>query len=150
MTWIVLIKFFFSLSFNYFSIAKTFTWLLIEFAFFIFFVLTKTQFFHIYRFKREQFSMPKHGGYAPMGGADGIIHGEGMYDDNLPESPMSFEEIERPPLRHIDKYVKAECPCLSQRFTVAVMGCIGFIISFGMRCNMGMAKLQLEHKVRIF
>lgn len=24
----------------------------------------------------------------------------------------------------------------------------GFVISFGMRCNMGMAKLKFEHKVR--
>jgi ACS family sodium-dependent inorganic phosphate cotransporter-like MFS transporter 6/7/8 len=96
------------------------------------------------RFKREQFSIPKPGGYAQMGGTDG---GGGMYDDNVPDSPMSFEEIERPPLRHIDKYIKAEMPCLSQRYTIALMACLGFIISFGMRCNMGMAKLQLEHTV---
>lgn len=59
-------------------------------------------------------------------------------------SPESFEEIERPPLRHIDKYVRAECPCLSQRYTVAVMTCLGFMISFGIKCNLGMAKLRLE------
>ncbi|EEB20314.1 conserved hypothetical protein [Pediculus humanus corporis] len=59
-------------------------------------------------------------------------------DDELPEP-------ERPPLRLIDRYVKAECPCLSQRYTVAVLTCLGFVISFGMRCNMGMAKLQFEH-----
>ena len=82
-----------------------------------------------------------------MGGTDDGGGNERMYDDNLPESPMSFEEIERPPLRHIDKYVKAEMPCLSQRYTVALMASLGFIIPFGMRCNMGMAKLQLEHKV---
>lgn len=89
-----------------------------------------------------------------MDGEGGTVDGSGggggmggMYDDNAPESPMSFEELERPPLRHIDKYTKAECPCLSQRYTIAMMACMGFIISFGMRCNMGMAKLQLEHKV---
>lgn len=82
-----------------------------------------------------------------MGGEGEVPGGGGMYDDNGPESPMSFEELERPPLRHIDKYTKAECPCLSQRYTIALMACLGFIISFGMRCNMGMAKLQLEHKV---
>ena len=83
---------------------------------------------------------------------------------------------ERPPLRPIDKYIKPECPCLSKRYTVAVLTClgmlnnfthhsnddddtmwwnyflklfcsIGFIISFGMRCNMGMAKLQEKHGV---
>lgn len=101
--------------------------------------------------KRENFTIQKQG-YEQMGdgggdGGGGGGGGGGMYDDNLPESPMSFEEIERPPLRHIDKYIKAELPCMSQRYTIALMACIGFTISFGMRCNMGMAKLQLEHKV---
>lgn len=69
--------------------------------------------------------------------------------DDRPDSPCSFEELERPPLRHIDKYVKAQCPCLNTiRYTVALMACLGFIVSFGMRCNMGMAKLQFENKVR--
>lgn len=57
-------------------------------------------------------------------------------------TPESLPEIERPPLRHIDKYVRAEFPCLSKRYTVAVLTCVGFMISFGMRCNMAMAKLQ--------
>lgn len=108
--------------------------------------------FH-YRFKREQFSMPKPGGYEQVGGFENLDGGGGGggggggYDANIPGSPDSFEEIERPPLRRIDKYTRAECPCLSQRYTIAMMTCIGFIISFGMRCNMGMAKLQLENHV---
>ncbi|XP_077287741.1 vesicular glutamate transporter [Arctopsyche grandis] len=61
-------------------------------------------------------------------------------------SPESLPSPERPPLRHIDKYVRPECPCLSKRFTIAVLTCIGFVISFGMRCNMGMAKLEFEHE----
>lgn len=65
----------------------------------------------------------------------------------IEDIPDDLPEPARPPLRHIDQYVKAECPCLSQRYTVAVLTCIGFIISFGMRCNMGMAKLQFEHFV---
>jgi hypothetical protein len=111
-------------------------------------------FSHSHRFKREQFSIPKHGGgYDQVGGfdadyADGGGGGNG-YDANVPGSPDSFEEIERPPLRRIDKYTRAECPCLSQRYTIAMMACLGFIISFGMRCNMGMAKLELENRVRI-
>lgn len=109
--------------------------------------------FHVFcscRFKREQFTsaMPKPGGYEQMDGEGGVQGGGGMYGDNAPDSPGSFEELERPPLRHIDKYARAECPCLSQRYTIALMACLGFIISFGMRCNMGMAKLQLENKVR--
>ena len=67
------------------------------------------------------------------------------YDDDRPDSPASFEEIERPPLRKIDKYCKAQCPCMSARYTIATMACIGFMIAFGMRCNMSAAKLKGEH-----
>lgn len=63
---------------------------------------------------------------------------------DYPSSPDSLPEPERPPLRHIDKYIRPECPCLSKRVTVAVLTCIGFIIMFGMRCNMGMAKVKME------
>lgn len=90
--------------------------------------------------------MPKHG-YAAMG-AEGDGGGR-LYDDDAPESPASFDEFERPPHRPIDRYLPAQCPCLSARFTIATMTCIGFIISFGMRCNMGMAKLQFENGVSI-
>lgn len=62
------------------------------------------------------------------------------------DSPGSFDEVERPPLRHIDKYVRAEFFGLSARYTVSVMAMLGFIISFGMRCNMGMAKLEKERE----
>jgi len=41
------------------------------------------------------------------------------------DSPDSIPEPERPPLRHIDKYIRAECPCLSKRYTIAVLTCIG-------------------------
>lgn len=93
--------------------------------------------------------MQKQGdGYDQVGGFDDSGGGNGGYDANIPGSPDSFEEIERPPLRKIDKYTRAECPCLSQRYTIAMMACMGFIISFGMRCNMGMAKLELEGKVK--
>jgi ACS family sodium-dependent inorganic phosphate cotransporter-like MFS transporter 6/7/8 len=42
-------------------------------------------------------------------------------------TPESLPEPERPPLRHIDKYVRPECPCLSKRYTVAVLTCIGTV-----------------------
>ncbi|XP_015379005.1 PREDICTED: vesicular glutamate transporter 2.1-like [Diuraphis noxia] len=50
----------------------------------------------------------------------------------------------RPPLRHIDKYIKPEIPNLSKRYTIAILTCVGFMISFGMRCNMSMAKLKFH------
>jgi hypothetical protein len=88
------------------------------------------------------------GGGALSGDGMGGKPGGGYANDD--DSPCSFEEIERPPLRHIDKYLKAECPCLSTRYTIALMTCLGFIISFGMRCNMGMAKLKLFGAVSFF
>ncbi|XP_034944012.1 vesicular glutamate transporter 1 [Chelonus insularis] len=57
----------------------------------------------------------------------------------------SLPEPERPPLRHIDTYCMPECPCLSKRYTMAVLACLGFVISFGMRCNMGMAKIAMKN-----
>ncbi|XP_018790158.1 PREDICTED: vesicular glutamate transporter 1 [Bactrocera latifrons] len=100
----------------------------------------------------EKFEISKnyhggYGGYEEMEDGDKIGDGPGggiPYDDDRPDSPASFEEIERPPLRKIDKYCKAECPCLPARYTIAVMACVGFMISFGMRCNMSAAKLKGE------
>ncbi|XP_022814834.1 vesicular glutamate transporter 1 isoform X1 [Spodoptera litura] len=66
-----------------------------------------------------------------------------MYDGEDLETPPSPD---RPPPRPIDKYVRAECPCLSARYTVALLACFGFSIMFGMRCNMSMAKLKMTEK----
>ncbi|XP_013112212.1 vesicular glutamate transporter 1 [Stomoxys calcitrans] len=93
------------------------------------------------------------GGYEEMAGGEREGEGPGggvAYDDDRPDSPASFEEIERPPLRKIDKYCKAECPCMSARYTIATMACIGFMIAFGMRCNMSAAKLKGEHNGTAF
>lgn len=82
------------------------------------------------------------------GGGSG---GGGGPGDGGDESPMSMDDYERPPLRHIDKYIKPELPCIhTTRYTIAIMTCIGFIISFGMRCNMGMAKLSSMPVVSCF
>lgn len=98
------------------------------------------------RTRYENFEMPKHGYEQMDEGTTAIGIG---YADQVPESPMSYDDYERPPLRHIDKYVRAECPCFKTiRYTVALMTCLGFIISFGMRCNMGMAKLKSEVRIK--
>ena len=58
----------------------------------------------------------------------------------------SFEcLICRPPLRKIDKYVQPVCPCcsMSKRFTQAVLVACGFLISFGIRCNVGVATVKM-------
>ncbi|RWS11557.1 vesicular glutamate transporter 1-like protein, partial [Dinothrombium tinctorium] len=48
----------------------------------------------------------------------------------------------------ISKYLDPECPCcnMSKRYTIAVLTSIGFVISFGIRCNMGVAAVQMFHK----
>lgn len=61
-------------------------------------------------------------------------------------TPDSLPEPERPPLRTIDKYIRPECPCLSKRITVALLTCLGFMVMFGMRCNMGIAKLKMQQE----
>lgn len=44
---------------------------------------------------------------------------------NRDASVESLPEPERPPLRHIDTYCMPECPCLSKRYTIATLACIG-------------------------
>ncbi|KAJ9577884.1 hypothetical protein L9F63_025255, partial [Diploptera punctata] len=87
----------------------------------------------------EEFEMPSKLGKSED--EKGFVNADGGLG-----TPDSLPEPERPPLRHIDKYIRPECPCLSKRYTVAVLTCVGFIISFGMRCNMGMAKLQQHNE----
>jgi len=60
-------------------------------------------------------------------------------------NPDEFPELERPPLRKIDKYCQPECPCcnLTKRYTQAILVMFGFIISFGIRCNVGVATVQM-------
>ncbi|XP_017888361.1 vesicular glutamate transporter 1 [Ceratina calcarata] len=86
----------------------------------------------------EEFEMPREGSKDNKG-----FEGERPYSRQA--SFESLPEPERPPLRHIDTYCKPECPCLSKRYTIATLACMGFIISFGMRCNMSMAKMAMKN-----
>nr|CAG4647849.1 EOG090X04X8 [Moina brachiata]SVE92971.1 EOG090X04X8 [Moina brachiata] len=60
-------------------------------------------------------------------------------------SPDSMPELERPALRKIDQYIQPDCPCcnMTKRYTVALLASIGFLISFGIRCNLGVAIAQM-------
>ena len=60
-------------------------------------------------------------------------------------NPDDFPELERPPLRKIDKYCQPECPycSLTKRYTQAILVMFGFIISFGIRCNVGVATVKM-------
>lgn len=69
----------------------------------------------------------------------------GEYEEGGLQMPTDFPELERPPLRKIDKYCQPECPCvnLSKRYTQAWLVALGFIISFGIRCNVGVATVEM-------
>lgn len=62
-------------------------------------------------------------------------------DDTMDEG----YEREKPPLRKIDQYLPPDCPCcnITKRFTMAILASIGFLISFGIRCNMGVAVVEM-------
>lgn len=42
-------------------------------------------------------------------------------------SPESLPELERPPLRKIDQYIRPDCPCcnMTKRYTVAFLASVG-------------------------
>lgn len=66
----------------------------------------------------EEFEMPR----------EGSKDNKGFEDERGYSRQDSFESLpepERPPLRHIDTYCKPECPCLSKRYTIATLACIG-------------------------
>lgn len=76
-----------------------------------------------FRFRRsnagyEEFETPR----------EGSKDNKGFEDEREYSRQASFESLpepERPPLRHIDTYCKPECPCLSKRYTIATLACIG-------------------------
>nr|XP_027199409.1 vesicular glutamate transporter 1-like [Dermatophagoides pteronyssinus] len=45
-----------------------------------------------------------------------------------------------------EKFLEPNCPCfpdLSKRYTIALLSSVGFLISFGIRCNMGVAIVEM-------
>lgn len=96
----------------------------------------------------EEFEMPKRNlaniqpnPFSKQENEKGFVTGEG----GRVGTPQSLPELERPPLRKIDQYISPDCPCcnMTKRFTVAILASIGFIISFGIRCNLGVAVVQM-------
>merc|ERR1712038_1756905 len=49
-------------------------------------------------------------------------------------------------IRKVDQYFQPECPCcnMSKRFTQAWLVAVGFTISFGIRCNVGVATVKMN------
>ncbi|XP_022672843.1 vesicular glutamate transporter 1-like [Varroa destructor] len=76
------------------------------------------------------------GGFGETGGVSGA--GE-------PVHSVDHVEIDHGP-RDWRKHMEPNCPCapnMSKRMTVAVLSSIGFLISFGIRCNWGVAIVQM-------
>ncbi len=50
-------------------------------------------------------------------------------------SPESLPELDRPPLRKIDQYIRPDCPCcnMTKRYTVAILASIGNRFNFKLR-----------------
>lgn len=45
-----------------------------------------------------------------------------------------------------EKLMEPNCPCkpdMTKRYTIAILSSIGFMISFGIRCNMGVAIVEM-------
>ena len=81
-------------------------------------------------------------------GIDKIVEG-GTYDEARLALMDEYPDLERAPLRKIAKYCLAEevpCICVSKRFTQAWLICLGFLISFGIRCNVGVATVKMTSK----
>lgn len=81
-----------------------------------------------------------------QGGVDKTVAtGQGLNDADF-AMPEEYPELERPALRKVDKYCTPECPCcnVSKRFTQAWLVAIGFVISFGIRCNVGVATVKMS------
>lgn len=63
------------------------------------------------------------GGPGRSGGKDNL--GFGDERGFAAQSSLDLPEPVRPPLRHIDTYCMPEMPCLSKRYTVATLACVG-------------------------
>ena len=68
-------------------------------------------------------------------------------DSPEPESQVPFEAFIRPPLRPIDKYGEPIISWLSHRYTVAFMAFLGFVVIYGTRFNMKMARTYFDNIV---
>ena len=80
------------------------------------------------------------------GGVDKTVEsGKDLKDEDF-ELPDEYPDLTRPALRKVDKYCTPECPCcnMTKRFTQAWLVAVGFIISFGIRCNVGVATIKMN------
>ncbi|GIX79147.1 vesicular glutamate transporter 3 [Caerostris darwini] len=71
-----------------------------------------------------------------------------MKDDELGGNDL-YEELQRKKPRSRG-FMEPECPCcknLSKRYTIALLSSLGFVISFGIRCNLSNAIVKMVEPV---
>ena len=79
-------------------------------------------------------------------GIDKTVQGDTHDPDGLQMPDGLNPELVRPTkIRKVDQYLQPECPCcnMSKRFTQAWLVAVGFVISFGIRCNVGVATVKM-------
>ncbi|GIY06066.1 uncharacterized protein CDAR_555461, partial [Caerostris darwini] len=67
-----------------------------------------------------------------------------MDQDELSENVVGT--IEMPKHKQSKAFLEPNCPCcknMSKRFLIALLSSIGFLISFGIRCNLGVAIVDM-------
>ena len=78
-------------------------------------------------------------------GMDHTVEG-GVVQPNVFAADGEGPELERPTkIRKVDQYCQPECPCcnMSKRYTQAWLVAVGFVISFGIRCNVGVSVVKM-------
>ncbi|XP_076316717.1 vesicular glutamate transporter 2-like [Tachypleus tridentatus] len=79
----------------------------------------------------------------------GLLQEDGLQEQQGGESlQKEQEEKEKKSWRRL---LEPNCPCcpnLSKRYTIALLSSLGFLISFGIRCNLGVAIVQMISNIR--
>lgn len=60
--------------------------------------------------------------------------------------PNTGHKMYKGPGERWEKLMEPNCPCkpdMTKRYTIALLSSIGFMISFGIRCNMGVAIVEM-------
>lgn len=122
---------------KYISIARISCLSIVRFSFFRWFL--RYIFIFLYtsfcsKFKKQEDEK----GFIQQDELDEEYYGSGLQDPSMQHPKQSTNTL--------SKYMEPNCPCcrnMSKRYTVAVLSSIGFLISFGIRCNLGVAIVEM-------
>jgi hypothetical protein len=71
----------------------------------------------------------------------------GLDGENLSDKSSSSRKHTKNPKSYVPLPYVSSLPCfnMSKRYQIAFMSSLGFLISFGIRCNMGVAVVVMAH-----